>query len=52
MMDYLTAIAKYSVFVISAGMVSVGAIMGNERLITIFYPIMIASVSFWVGTKI
>jgi len=50
-MDYLIMIGKYSVFAISCAMVSVGAITGNERLITIFYPLMIASVSFWVGTK-
>lgn len=49
--DTIIAVAKYSIFFVSAGMVATGAIMERDKLTEYFLPIMSLSVGFMLGQK-
>lgn len=51
-MEMFVLIGNYALFIISAGMVATGAIIGNDKLIEYFLPLMTTAVGVWIGMRI
>ena len=51
-MDLFVLIGNFTLIVISASLVATGAIIGNEKLVEYFLPIMTTAVGVWIGMKI